>query len=87
MSLSSGEIWYMITVLLPQRSQRQAGGYRRMSCSLVTEVNSNRVLTQQKHLPQGLPVLSVCTHEAHNKERHSARHFYIETTLKSLVTT
>lgn len=87
MSLSSCEIWHMITVLLPQRSQRQAGGYRRMSCSLVTEVNYNCVLSQQKHMPQGLPVLPVCMHEAHNKERHSPGHFYVDTTRKGLVTT
>jgi len=35
--------------------KRQIGGYQRMSYSLVSETNSNRVYRQREQVPHGLP--------------------------------
>jgi hypothetical protein len=66
------------------KAKRQAEGYRRMSCSLVSEMN--RVYRQWKQVPHGLPDLRVCNHEAHQQEHQNARYFKFETTQKISVT-
>lgn len=62
-------VWHVITVVLPQRSQLQTRGYRRMPGCLVSEMNSNHVLRGQKQIAHGL----TASFRSHSYTKHRKR--------------